>query len=255
MLLITFVVLFVLDAVESDVATKPAPPRPMSYRPINPCCWPKPRNCADLYRSGVHTNGVYHIYPLREDQPAAVFCDMTTDGGGWTVFQKRFNGEVDFYRGWNDYKKGFGSVFREYWWGNDKLHQITSQEPQQLRVDLSDFSGLSRFAKYSSFGVGDAAGKYRVSVGGYSGNAGDSFSFVTGMRFSTKDVDNDIHSTSCAETYKGGNWYAKCHDSNLNGLYKHGKTTTYADSMCWNAWHGYYYSLQTSEMKTRPVNF
>ena len=56
--------------------------------------------------------------------------------------------------------------------GNDKLLQITSQEPQQLRVDQSDFSGLSRFAKYSSFGVGDAAGKYRVSVGGYSGNAG-----------------------------------------------------------------------------------
>ena len=38
----------------------------------------------------------------------------------WPVyqgFQGRFTGEVDFYRGWNDYKNGFGSVFREYWWG------------------------------------------------------------------------------------------------------------------------------------------
>ena len=56
--------------------------------------------------------------------------------------------------------------------GNDKLHQITSQEPQQLRIDLSDFSGHSRYAKYSSFGVADAAGIHRVSVGGYSGTAG-----------------------------------------------------------------------------------
>jgi len=35
----------------------------------------------------------------------------------YQVFQKRFTGEVDFYRGWVDYKNGFGSVFREYWWG------------------------------------------------------------------------------------------------------------------------------------------
>lgn len=56
----------------------------------------KPRNCADIYRLGVHTDGVYHVYPLRDDMPTAVYCDMTTNGGGRT---KRFNGEVDFYRG------------------------------------------------------------------------------------------------------------------------------------------------------------
>ncbi|KAK2173529.1 hypothetical protein NP493_869g01020 [Ridgeia piscesae] len=227
----------------------------MSYQPSNPCCWPKPRNCADLYNSGVHKNGVYHVYPLREDQPAAVLCDMTSDRGGWTVFQKRFTGEVDFYRGWVDYKNGFGSVFREYWWGNDKLHQVTSQEPQHLRIDLSDFSGQSRYAKYSFFGVADAAGKYRASLGVYSGNAGDSFKFVNGARFTTKDADHDEYTSNCAHLYKGGNWYTKCHESNLNGLYKHGVTTTYADGMCWSGWLGYKYSLKTSEMKIRPANF
>ena len=58
---------------------------------------------------GKPTDGVYTIKP--DNLPAFdVLCDQTTAGGGWSVFQKRLNGSVDFYRDWNDYKHGFGDL-------------------------------------------------------------------------------------------------------------------------------------------------
>ena len=98
-----------------------------------------------------------------------VFCDQRTAGGGWLVFQKRLDGSVGFYRGWTEYKRGFGSLSGEFWLGLDKIHRLTSSGKYKLRVDLEDFAGQNYSAEYDLFKVGSEGEKYQLSAGSYSG--------------------------------------------------------------------------------------
>ena len=148
-----------------------------------------PTDCSDLLKSGHTQSGVYSVDPDRKGS-FNVYCDMRTDGGGWTVFQRRQDGSVDFYRGWNDYKSGFGQLTAEFWLGNDKIHRLTAARPSTLRVELEDWNGVKVYAKYGKFNIGDEQAKYRLEVGSYSGTAGDSLGYHNKMAFSTKDRDS-----------------------------------------------------------------
>ena len=111
------------------------------------------------------------MYTIKPDNLPAfdVFCDQTTDGGGWTVFQKRLDGSVHFYLNWSDYKVGFGDLCGEFWLGLDKIHRLTSDDNSMLRVDLEDFGGNTAYAEYNMFSVMSENAKYRLKLGSYSG--------------------------------------------------------------------------------------
>ncbi|KAH9509865.1 hypothetical protein Btru_045456 [Bulinus truncatus] len=180
-----------------------------------------------------------------------VMCDTETDGGGWTIFQRRINGQLSFYRGWEDYKYGFGDYATgEFYLGNENIHRITTKRRHELRIDFN-FHHARFFAKYDRFKLYGEQEGYRLKLGGFSGNAGDSLSSHGNMRFSTLDRDLDMVSSSCAIQYKGAWWYSSCHSSNLNGLWGN---TEYGVGMNWYTTTGHYLSVTMTEIKFRPIS-
>ena len=59
------------------------------------------RDCVDWYYAGARESGVYTI--VLPGGAKRVRCNMEVDGGGWLVFQYRFNGSVLFNRNWIAY--------------------------------------------------------------------------------------------------------------------------------------------------------
>ena len=111
------------------------------------------------------------MYTIDPDGEGAfdVFCDQKTSRGGWTVFQKRLDGSVDFYRYWDDYKNGFGNLNGEFWLGLDKIYRLTEKKRNRLRVDLEETTGNTAYAEYDMFAVTNETTKYKLSLGMYSG--------------------------------------------------------------------------------------
>ncbi|XP_037840162.2 tenascin isoform X2 [Chlorocebus sabaeus] len=214
--------------------------------------YPFPKDCSQAMLNGDTTSGLYTIYLNGDkDQALEVFCDMTSDGGGWIVFLRRKNGHENFYQNWKAYAAGFGDRREEFWLGLDNLNKITAQGQYELRVDLRDH-GETAFAVYDKFSVGDAKTRYKLKVEGYSGTAGDSMAYHNGRSFSTFDKDTDSAITNCALSYKGAFWYRNCHRVNLMGRYG---DNNHSQGVNWFHWKGHEHSIQFAEMKLRPSNF
>lgn len=178
------------------------------------------KDCWDWYSAGFRQNGVYKIH-LNDSREMEVYCNMQIDGGGWIVFQRRFNGGVNFNRSWEEYKWGFGEKDGEYWLGNEYVHQITTSAPHQLYVHAVATDGKSNGCKYAEFHLNGEQDSYRMFYSfehsgicfGYNG-------YHNRTKFGTFDRDTDnFNEGNCAARFQSGWWYSNCFKLNLNGFY------------------------------------
>ncbi|KAL1476980.1 hypothetical protein MTO96_017849 [Rhipicephalus appendiculatus] len=235
----------------------------------------KPRHCADLLAAGQRNSGVYTVFHESAGRSGQdVYCDMETDGGGWTA-DIAFPSEqchpgsvastgttpITSIRNWTQYASGFGDPAKEYWIGNEALHALTStDEVMTLRVFLANSTEDGVWIDYDSFRISNKNDNYAIKIGKYVGPAGwDALSYANNSMFSTFDRDNDQSTSNCALIYKGAWWFRKCHNSNLNGLNLNGYHDSKGDGIDWSSnvdsQLPTYHSYPWARMMIRPVGY
>ncbi|XP_026116492.1 fibroleukin [Carassius auratus] len=251
--------------VKSVTDSKPNGLKPRTSTAVPPSAGLYPQDCHEIYQLGIKENGIYTIQPDPKRPALEAVCDMVSAGGGWTVFQRRFDGQTDFNRTWQEYRDGFGSLQREHWLGNAVLYALTASGHHMLRITLQDWHDQTRHANYNNFKVAGENQRFRLTVRDYHGDAGNAFSYSKqynhdGRAFSTYDRDHDRYAAgNCARYYGAGWWFDSCLAANLNGRYYHGRYSGITDGIYWGTWYiltdyrtGERYSFKSVEMKTRP---
>ena len=183
------------------------------------------------------------------------FCECSEDGM-WTIIQKRFDGSTDFYRNWTEYKDGFGELKGEFWLGNDALHQITTSANYTLKIYLTGWDNKTKIALYDTFRIDDEFKGFSLTIGGFSGEAGDSLTLPhNGRMFSTSDRDNDgQNKVNWANEWSSGWWFVSNSRSNLNGLYRFYPATRVYGVMWTSYGNGPRYSMKETKMLIKLIN-
>ncbi|XP_076873311.1 angiopoietin-related protein 1a [Brachyhypopomus gauderio] len=214
------------------------------------------RDCFRVRQAGHSTSGMYLLKAEGSEKLIQAWCEHGLDNGGWTVFQRRKDGSVNFFRNWENYKKGFGNIDGEYWLGLENIYTLAKQGDYRLLVELEDWVGKKVYAEYSSFRLEPEAEGFRLRLGSYQGNAGDSLSNHNGKPFTTLDRDKDSFTGNCAHFHKGGWWYNACGQTNLNGVWYSGGVyrSKFQDGIFWADYGGGFYSLKAVRMMIRPID-
>ncbi|XP_076116309.1 fibrinogen-like protein 1 [Mytilus galloprovincialis] len=199
---------------------------------------------------GYQKSGVYKLWMNTTKTYFKIICEHTPNNS-FNVIQRRIDGRENFNRMWHDYVAGFGSSQGDYWAGLNSIYYLANHQGNSiLTVNLQDWAGINKTARYSYFKLMDST-NFTLSIGGYSGDTGDSMSKNNNRMFSTPDL---VGTYRCAKEYQGGWWFDNCQTfSFLNGKYYHGgpyqpKRRVFYDGITWCSWKGCGYSMKFAQM-------
>ena len=186
----------------------------------NCCCLGYNNNNYNVKSSGVYT--IVNFCGVKCSN-TRVYCDTSSGGGGWTVIQRRQDGSVEFHtRDWVEYEDGFGDLNGEFWIGLRSIHCLTSQGNWELRIDYQLKNGTKSYLHYNKFAIGSAEHQYPLNISGFD-SIGLTDPFYThplnGMKFSSRDQDNDLVPSGNCAIGSGGWWYNACGLIQLNDRY------------------------------------
>nr|XP_017021772.1 fibrinogen-like protein 1 [Drosophila kikkawai] len=176
-----------------------------------------------------------------EDKPAIVE-NIPTLGTDWIVILRRFDGSVDFSKYWSN---SVGDLSGEFWIGFKSIHKLTSSVRHELYIQLEDFDGVTAYARYDNFVVGNFEENYILkSLGYYSGNAGDALRSHVKSKMNYKEFDKKWRYW----------WFSNNNECCLTGEYKKSKEALTSElGMYWGNWNlGKRYPLKACKMLIRP---
>ena len=178
----------------------------------NCCCLGYNNNNYNVKSSGVYTTANFCGVKCSNTR---VYCDTRSGGGGWTVIQRRKDGSVDFInRDWVKYEDGFGYLNGEFWMGLRSMHCLTSQGNWEFRIDYKLKNGTESYLHCNKFAIGSAEDQYPLNISGFD-SIGLTDPFISGrplngMKFSTRDRDNDLYTGYDCGGENGGWWHYDC---------------------------------------------
>ncbi|XP_040076820.1 techylectin-5A-like [Ixodes scapularis] len=208
-------------------------------------------------------SGEYEIYPRND--PVNVRCDMESDGGGWTVIQRRSRYEAQnnyFEKDIKHYESGFITQEGASWIGLDNLHALTNfpNNQQALRIELTKIGQREpTVLLYRKFVVGSKQEGYKLTVADYEGPHQDALSYHKGQKFTIKkSMTQPADGDRCSARLSGGWWFKDCNEANLNGRKFTSRSEIRALGITWHIKgqeESYYYPYDSVEMKIRDDDY